>query len=377
MHGRRLDIGVIGCGKIAQAKHLPYLQKLSRQFHVRALSDRDPQALRAAHARFPMASVHAFHEELLEETLDAVLIATNGNHLAELLAASAKGCHIFVEKPLCLNVRDAERAAIAIQQAGIKAMVGYMKRHAPGVRWAMERFREAQNPRFVQCTLWQPSEDRYLNAVVDGLPRRINSVLDSIRSRAAGQDVVDGMKEDFGSRLALEDRVAYLLLASSLIHDINLLRSLLGEPMRVLRYEMWNDGLAGSVLVLFPRRVVASLTWVFLAGGSYHERFNLIAEQERIEIDFSSPYLHNSPVGITIDSLGPSGELRKSRVELSYEDPFELELKAFHEAVCGNGPIITSFEDAVTDLRVIRDIFRAMSSARSPGETHKSIALSD
>jgi hypothetical protein len=97
---------------------------------------------------------------------------------------------------------------------------------------------------------------------------------------------------------------------------------------------MWDDGLAGSALVLFPRRVVASLTWVFLAEGSYHERFSLIAERERIEIDFSSPYLHNSPVGISIDDLGPHGELRKSHVDLSYEDPFELELKAFHDAVC-------------------------------------------
>jgi len=361
MHGSRLDIGVIGCGKIAQIKHLPYLQKLSRQFHVRALSDRDPEALSAAHARFPLASVHASHEELLEETLDAVLIATNGNHLIELLAASAKGCHIFVEKPLCLNVHDAERAAIAIQKAGIKAMVGYMKRHAPGVRWAIERFREAENPRFVQCTLWQPSEDRYLNAVMDGSPKRVTNAFDSIRSRAAGEDFVEWMNEDFGSRLALEERVAYLLLTSTLVHDINLLRSLLGEPVRVLQHEMWDDGLAGSALVLFPRRVVASLTWVFLAEGSYHERFSLIAERERIEIDFSSPYLHNSPVGISIDDLGPHGELRKSHVDLSYEDPFELELKAFHDAVCRNSPITTSVEDAVTDLRVIRDIFRAMS----------------
>jgi len=108
---------------------------------------------------------------------------------------------------LCFNVRDAERIVIAIQEAGVTAMVGYMKRHAPGVRLAVERFREAENPRFVQCSLWQPSDDRYLAAVLDELPRRITSFLDSIRSRAAGEELAEKMDGDFGSQLTLEDRI--------------------------------------------------------------------------------------------------------------------------------------------------------------------------
>jgi predicted dehydrogenase len=363
MHGRALDIGVIGCGKIAQAKHLPYLQKLYRQFHVRALSDRNPQALGMAHARFPSASVHPSHEGLLEKSLDAVLIATDGNHLTELLAASSKGCHIFVEKPLCLSVRDAERARNAVKQAGITAAVGYMKRYAPGVRWAIDRFREEENPRFVQCSLWQPPEDRYLNAVLGGFQWRAKS-LDSIRDRADDPEMNTRIKSDFGSGLPLEDRIAYLLLTSTVIHDINLLRFLLGEPIRVLGSEVWNDGLAGNALLLFPRHVVASLTWVFLAEGSYYERFNLIAERERIEVDFSSPYLHNNPIKITIDGLGPSGELCSSNIGVSYEDPFELELKAFYAAICEKEPTLTSVEDAVRDLQVIRDIVGAISLTR-------------
>src|SRR5690606_37313373 len=48
------------------------------------------------------------------------------------------------EKPMCLNLRDAERVIAAKNESGVRVMVGYMRRYAPAFVQAAEEIRSLE-----------------------------------------------------------------------------------------------------------------------------------------------------------------------------------------------------------------------------------------
>ena len=80
---KRLKVGVIGCGLIAQVMHLHYLRELAEQFEIAALCDVS-EDVRAACARdYGVRQTCADWRELIALDLDAVLVLTLGQPCAD------------------------------------------------------------------------------------------------------------------------------------------------------------------------------------------------------------------------------------------------------------------------------------------------------
>jgi predicted dehydrogenase len=92
------------------------------------------------HGCTPSSSV----EELLADPeIDGVLVATpHSTHLEMITAAAEAGKHVFVEKPLTLNVADARRAIEVTDAAGVTLQVGQHRRRQPANR-ALRRLIDA------------------------------------------------------------------------------------------------------------------------------------------------------------------------------------------------------------------------------------------
>lgn len=74
----------------------------------------------------------ADYRDLLGEGLDAVCINTDNNVHAEItIAAARKGCHVYCEKPIALNVADAEAMTRACREAGVATVVNLSMRLSP------------------------------------------------------------------------------------------------------------------------------------------------------------------------------------------------------------------------------------------------------
>src|SRR5919204_1310148 len=129
----RLRVGVIGCGMVAQAEHLQNLLQLSDRFEIASLADPSATVRDAMAARYSVASVHDDHLRLLDAGgVEAILVSSPAaTHAQIAVDALDAGLHVFVEKPLCITLADADRVIDARDRAGKVVQVGYMKRFDP------------------------------------------------------------------------------------------------------------------------------------------------------------------------------------------------------------------------------------------------------
>ena len=80
-----------------------------------------------------------YRELLARDDIDAVDISTpNNSHHEIALAAAAAGKHIYCEKPLAMNVAEAEAMAQAVEAAGVKAQLTFNFRFFPAIMRARQ-----------------------------------------------------------------------------------------------------------------------------------------------------------------------------------------------------------------------------------------------
>ena len=136
---RRLKVGVVGAGVIAQVMHLHYLRELSDRFEIAALCDISGENAANNAQRYNIAKTFSDWREMVkDDEIDAVFILTSGSHAPIAIAAAKAGKHILVEKPMCFSVAEGLEMKAAADEAGVTLMVAYPKRYDP----AFERFRE-------------------------------------------------------------------------------------------------------------------------------------------------------------------------------------------------------------------------------------------
>ncbi len=123
---KRLKIGIVGCGKIADG-HVEVLQAMDG-VEIAGVCDREPLMAEQIAVRYGIARQYDDFGKMLDETApDVVHIATPPqSHLALAEQALRAGCHIFVEKPVALNAADTRTLVDMARQHARKLTVGYI-----------------------------------------------------------------------------------------------------------------------------------------------------------------------------------------------------------------------------------------------------------
>ena len=139
-----LRVGLIGSGNIARKRHAPAWQKLAGQATVTAVSDVDPAAAGEAAEMLTIdggapAIYSDYHSLIGEAPIDAVDICLPHHlHADAILAATAAGKHILCEKPMCIEIAEADRIVEAVDRAGIVYMSGHNELFYPAITGAKE-----------------------------------------------------------------------------------------------------------------------------------------------------------------------------------------------------------------------------------------------
>jgi predicted dehydrogenase len=130
----RPRIGFVGLGWIGRKRLDALTAAGGADIEVAALIDSDTERLRAAAMLHPDASVGPTVDALLDEDLDAVVIATpNGLHAHQAIACLEHGLAVFCQKPLATTLSDVQRVLAAARAADRLLGIDFCYRHITGM----------------------------------------------------------------------------------------------------------------------------------------------------------------------------------------------------------------------------------------------------
>ena len=128
----KLRIGIVGCGGIANGKHLPALKNESDRVEMVAFCDLIPERAEQAAKEYGTPDAKTctdYHELIADKSIDVVHVCTpNRSHCEISVAALEAGKHVMCEKPMAKTAADARKMLEAAKKSGKKLTIGYQSR---------------------------------------------------------------------------------------------------------------------------------------------------------------------------------------------------------------------------------------------------------
>ncbi|HNB50428.1 MAG TPA: Gfo/Idh/MocA family oxidoreductase [Anaerolineales bacterium] len=127
----KIKVAIIGCGFIANRKHLPML-KLHDDVEIVAFCDiiRERAETSAKNFGTPESKVYLDYREVVaRKDIDVVHVCTpNSSHAEITIAALESGKHVMCEKPMAKTSAEAKAMLDAAKATGKKLTIGYQNR---------------------------------------------------------------------------------------------------------------------------------------------------------------------------------------------------------------------------------------------------------
>lgn len=342
----RLRVGVVGTGVIAQVMHLHFLRELRDRYDVVSLCDISKELATRCALEYGVPTVHAEWKAMLDDDIDAVLVLTSGSHAQIAIEAARRGRHVFVEKPMCFSVDEGRAMVTAAHETGVTLMVGYPKRYDPAFGRFREEVTRVESPKLLRVTTFESPYGPYVGQypLIRATAPPTRDVVERLRAESAA--VVRGA---IGTDDPFYTRMYLMVLLDTLVHELNTVRGVLGEPDRLDHVELREGSL--TALLTFGRVPVA-IDWIDLPGISrYLMEFAFFGDDRRVTLSFPSPFLRNSPTMLTIEGGTIDHPFSWRTEELtSYESAFRRELEVFYDAVNGTAYPPTDGEDGLADI---------------------------
>lgn len=362
-----LRVGLVGLGTVAQAVHLPLLARRNDLYRIAAVCDISPALRKHVGERYAVDEKQRYPdlEAMVGSVeLDAVFILTPGSHGPAALQALESGLAVFCEKPLAYTCREADALQRVLERDPRPLLfLGYMKQYDPAVRQLATMLPPPEQVRSVEVTVLHPSAESQL-AFLSTLQRPTDvapEIIDALR--AEEKAVVRQALGDVPSELA---RLYTDVVLGSIVHDLSVVRLLIGSPSRVTNAIVWPpDIFPPSVAVdaELPGGSRLHVRWHYLTDyPAYRETIAIHHTRGSLIVTFPSPYLLNAPSELEVVDWVGNYE-RRARYR-SVSEEFEEELVAFHSMVTAGTPPLSSAREGKEDILTCQQILRAIARHR-------------
>lgn len=213
---REINIGMVGYGTAAKGhinayRNMPVFFDTESIPVLKAICGRTEKAVAGAAKKFGWQSYETSWEDLVRrKDIDLVDITTpNSTHRDIVLAAVAEGKDILCEKPLAMNLEEAEEMLRVIEDADVKHMMCFNFRKVPAIAFAKRLIDDGKLGRIYQfrgmflCSYFAdpnlPLVWRLRREVAgSGVHGDLNShIIDLARYLVGEFDQVVGMQETF------------------------------------------------------------------------------------------------------------------------------------------------------------------------------------
>ncbi|MBE7185983.1 MAG: Gfo/Idh/MocA family oxidoreductase [Methylobacterium mesophilicum] len=341
---RRLRVGVLGCGPIAQAAHFESCAK-ARNADLYAICDvADDLRERMAGTHAPEKSFADYDAMLADPDLDAVIVATSDAfHVSASIRALEAGKHVLCEKPAATSVEEAEKLAQAVRRSGKVLQVGHMKRFDAGLE-AAHHFITHEMGELTALKAWYcDSTHRY--PMTDAVQPLM------VSSRHA--------KKPAGDPKADLDRY-YMLAHGS--HLVDTARFFAGPIKAVQARQSRRGGMrCWFVDVEFESGALGHLDLTVAVRMDWHEGFQIYGENGSVLGKTYNPwYYRTSEVDIFREADGAT-----HRVLGADGHFYRRQLEGFADVILHDAPLKgASAEDGVASVRAMVAVARSVESGQ-------------
>jgi predicted dehydrogenase len=230
-------------------------------------------------------------------------------------------------------------------------MVGYPKRYDPAFARMREETSQLTGARLLRVTTLESP----LRPYIEHYPLLPRAPLSAEVTAGLQADSDQRIRAAVGEATDLERQVYEGVLLDTLVHELNTVRGLLGEPTRLEYVSLAPDCV--TVMLRFGPLPVA-IHWIDLPGiARYGMEFALYAPERRLRLTFPSPFLRNEPATLEIED-GAAGSARAWRTEevASYQSGFKRELEAFYDWIVADREPVTAGRDGLRDIMLCQAI---------------------
>ncbi len=149
----RIRIGIIGCGSRGNRVYMNGIYKHAEAMNAEIVAVCDPWRLSREETNAKVKEWYkhdakqfvSYRDLLGMKDLDAVMIASPDHlHTTHLEAAAKAGKHVYVEKPLAMDMGKLIKATDAVNKSGVVVQIGTQLRSLPGILGARELYREGK-----------------------------------------------------------------------------------------------------------------------------------------------------------------------------------------------------------------------------------------
>ena len=340
---KRVRIGVLGAGQIAQAAHFQSCTK-ARNAELWAICEvADDLRERMAVTHGAKKSYADYEHMLADPDVDAVIVATaDAFHVPSSMRALEAGKHVLCEKPVGAAVEEVEELKEAVLQSGKVFQVGHMKRFDAGLQ-AAKAFVETELGELVALKAWYcDSTHRYeMTDAVQPL------IVTSAQSR----------KSSFDPKADL--RRYYMLAHGS--HLVDTARYLAGDLLAVRARFTERGGIrCWFTDVEFLSGALGHLDLTVAVRMDWHEGFEVYGENGSIVGKTYNPwYYRSSEVDIFREADGTA-----YRVLGADGHFFRRQLEGFCDVVLKGVPMVgATIDDGIASVRAMVAIARSTERA--------------
>jgi predicted dehydrogenase len=340
---------------MAQHVHLPNFHSLPGCELV-ALAEKRPVLREKVAARLGIPVRYSNHTELGQDSqIDAVAVsagfAEQGDIAADLLRA---GKHVFMEKPMAVSQRQAERILKAARDGRSRLMVAYMKRYDPGNILMAEMAESWRSNGRAGEVLLARSHGFCGNWLMGLDVNKMVRTDEPVEPWTPEDQLPEWLPSEFQSR--------YIGYLQQYTHNINLLRYLLGADQReqvgVEEVVLDSDGFTGIVIL----RLAGVRCVIESASSNFHawdENTQIYFEEGWLKAEAPPLFARPATTRLEIYTRVPQPEFRYPLPQASQSWPYREEARHFVEQLLSGMPFRSSGDDTLLDVILNELIYRA------------------
>jgi len=345
----KVRVGFVGVGAMGQCAHLRNYVTIP-ECEVVAIAEVKERQAKLVAERYGIPRVYTSHEEMLaNERLDGIVASQpfdrHGVLVPQLLKA---GIPIFTEKPLAGSIESGEKILQVLRRSGTWHMVGYHKRSDPATMYAkteIDRLKESGELgalRYVRILM--PAGDWVANGFVGLI--------------MTDEQTPEFDREPPASDMDEETFKKYTGFVNYYIHQVNLMRHLLGEPYKVSYADP-----SGVLLAVQSQSGVAGTIEMspYHTTVDWQEQAIVCFTHGYVKLDLPAPLACNRPGRVEILRDPGNGKTPETIVPmLPWVHAMKQQAVNFIRAIKGEVRPPCEAAEAMDDLVVAREYIRLL-----------------